>query len=456
MGSGTITVCPFVFLLTRQEQYALSDPELVERESNGSPSQFQEGSPMLQRIRAGTSGFRGVTNGDITVAHALAIGERYGALLAERLGRRPTVTVGHDQRFGAEALAQAVAAGFMAASVDVIMLGCVPTGVYCVCSAGYDGGVLVTGSHMPPDRIGIIPMNADGTYATADVTDPIEAAIVEYPERRWTVAWDQVGRLTGSVTQPILDGMYLQQTLWRGSRSQRATEATRRGVLPSRATLDSRFDLNALYRRKFRVLIDSGNGTAGRTARLLLEAIGCEVEGIHESPKPMPDRPSECRASSCVKAIARMLVPALNEPIGVIGIRAPNEWPLLGLVGTIGPAIAMGNTVVIVAGAHALTASDLVQVIQNSDVPGGVVNVLTAEQPDAVAKMLAEHRDVDAVWCFGSAEACAKVEAGSTSNMKRTWVGNGKPLDWMGVFGTSKAFLREATQPKNVWVPFGA
>lgn len=261
---------------------------------------------MLQRIRAGTSGFRGITNSDITAPHALAIGERYGALLAAQLGRRPTVTVGHDQRFGAEALAQAIAAGFMAAGADVIMLGCVPTGVYCVCSAGYDGGVLVTGSHMPPDRIGIIPMNADGTYATAEVTDPIESAIVEYPERRWTVAWDQAGRLTGTVTQPILDGMYLQQTLWRDPRSPRATEATRRGTPPSRATLDSRFDLNALYRRKFRVLIDSGNGTAGRTARLFLEALGCEVEGIHESPKPVPDRPSECRASSCTAAIERM------------------------------------------------------------------------------------------------------------------------------------------------------
>ncbi|MDO8599076.1 MAG: aldehyde dehydrogenase family protein, partial [bacterium] len=149
----------------------------------------------------------------------------------------------------------------------------------------------------------------------------------------------------------------------------------------------------------------------------------------------------------------RMLVTAINEPIGVIGIRAPDEWPLLGLVSTIAPAIAMGNTVVAVAGSHALTASDFIQVLQNSDVPGGVVNVLTAEKPDAVAELLARNRDVDAVWCFGGDAAVAKVEAASVSNMKRTWCAT---VDWMGAFGASKVFLRKATQVKNVWVPFGA
>ncbi len=261
---------------------------------------------MLQRIRAGTSGFRGVTNSEITVTHALAIGERYGALLRERLGRYPRVTVGHDQRFGAEALSQAVAAGFMAGGADVVMLGEVPTGVFCICSARYDGGVLVTGSHMPPDRIGIIPMNADGTYATAEVTDLIEAAIVEYPERRWTVPWDEVGRRTGIATPPILEGSYLQRVLWNDPAVSRSTEVAQKGATPLRATRASRFDLDALYRRRFRVLIDPGNGTAGRIAQLLFEAIGCEVEGIHLSPKPVPDRPSECRASSCTAAIERM------------------------------------------------------------------------------------------------------------------------------------------------------
>ncbi len=261
---------------------------------------------MLQRIRAGTSGFRGATSSEITIMHALAIGERYGALLRERLGRHPRVTVGHDQRFGAEALAHAVAAGFMTAGADVAMLGCVPTGVFCICSIGYDGGVLVTGSHMSPDRIGIIPMNADGTYATAEVTDPIEATIVEYPERRWTVSWNEVGGRTSTVTAPMLDGSYLQRTLWEDPAGLRATEVAQKGAPPSRTACASRFDLDALYRRKFRVLIDPGNGTAGRFAQLLFEAIGCEVEGIHLSPKPVPDRPSECRASSCTAAIERM------------------------------------------------------------------------------------------------------------------------------------------------------
>jgi phosphomannomutase/phosphoglucomutase len=261
---------------------------------------------MLQRIRAGTSGFRGVTNEEITTAHALAIGERYGALLAQQLCRRPHVTVGHDQRFGAEALASAVAAGFMAAGADVVMLGCVPTGVFCICSTGYDGGVLVTGSHMPPGRIGLIPTNADGTYATSEVTDPITDDITEYPERRWTMPWIAMGRLGPTVTPPIVEGTYLQHVLWAHPPHAASIEARHRSGPPSTVPLAPRFDREALFRRRFRVLLDSGNGTAGRIARALLEELGCEVEAIHEMPKSVPDRPSECRASSCAKAIELM------------------------------------------------------------------------------------------------------------------------------------------------------
>lgn len=152
----------------------------------------------------------------------------------------------------------------------------------------------------------------------------------------------------------------------------------------------------------------------------------------------------------------RMMVAAMKEPIGVIGIRACDEFPLLGLISTLAPALAMGNTIVLLAGKHALTAMDLVQVIQNSDVPAGVINILSASSPDAIAKIISKHEDVDAVWFFGSKEGSAAIEAASISNMKRTWVSNGNEIDWFGAQGVSKRFLREATQVKNIWVPYGA
>ncbi|MDP3999225.1 MAG: aldehyde dehydrogenase family protein [bacterium] len=151
----------------------------------------------------------------------------------------------------------------------------------------------------------------------------------------------------------------------------------------------------------------------------------------------------------------KMLVVGVKEPMGVLGVRAPDEYPLLGVISTLAPAIAMGNSVVLVAGKYPLSAMDLIQVIQNSDVPAGVVNILTAADPDAMAKVLAEHEDVDAMWHFGSAEGSKAIEEASIGNMKRTWVSNGKPLDWAGSRGESKRFLREATQVKNIWVPFG-
>ncbi len=151
--------------------------------------------------------------------------------------------------------------------------------------------------------------------------------------------------------------------------------------------------------------------------------------------------------------LGRRLVVALREPVGVIGVRAPDESPLLGLVSVIASAMAMANTIVLVAGKHALTAMDLVQVLLHSDVPSGVVNILTAQNPDAMAKVLAEHEDVDAIWHFGSAESSAAMEKASTSNMKQTWVSNGSILDWQGI--KCEKLLLKSTQVKNIWVPYG-
>jgi aldehyde dehydrogenase (NAD+) len=144
---------------------------------------------------------------------------------------------------------------------------------------------------------------------------------------------------------------------------------------------------------------------------------------------------------------------AMNEPCGVIGAICPDEAPLLGLVSLLAPAIAMGNTCVMVPSqAYPLAATDLYQVLDTSDLPGGVVNIVTGLHAD-LAKPLAAHMDVDAVWCFGSAELSAMVEREAAGNLKRTWVTHGFATDWAQAEG--RTFLRAATAVKTIWVPYG-
>jgi aldehyde dehydrogenase (NAD+) len=152
----------------------------------------------------------------------------------------------------------------------------------------------------------------------------------------------------------------------------------------------------------------------------------------------------------------RGITVAVNEPVGVIGIACPDEYPLLGFVSLMAPAIARGNTVVMLPSQqYPLSATDFYQVLDTSDVPGGVVNIVTGDR-DHLTKTLVQHEDVDAVWYFGSAEGSYHVEFESAVNMKRTWVGYGLPRDWMDrEQGEGHEFLHEATQIKNIWVPTG-
>ncbi|MDX2141478.1 MAG: aldehyde dehydrogenase family protein [Chloroflexota bacterium] len=152
----------------------------------------------------------------------------------------------------------------------------------------------------------------------------------------------------------------------------------------------------------------------------------------------------------------RGLTLAVNEPIGVIGIACPDEYPLLGFVSLVAPAIARGNTVIALPSqAHPLSATDFYQVLETSDVPAGVVNIVTGDR-EHLTKTLVEHDDVDALWYFGSAEGSAKVEELSAHNMKRTFVGYGIAVDWADAHqGAGEEFLREAVQVKNVWLPTG-
>ncbi|MGH7542160.1 MAG: aldehyde dehydrogenase family protein, partial [Gemmatimonadota bacterium] len=145
---------------------------------------------------------------------------------------------------------------------------------------------------------------------------------------------------------------------------------------------------------------------------------------------------------------------AMPEPLGVMAVVCPGEPALLGFVSTVMPPVAIGNAVVAVASERwPLPATDFYQVLETSDVPGGVINILTGRR-DELSEVLAAHDGVDGIWYFGSAEGSAAVERLSTGNLKRTWVSHGGSRDWWDA-GEGEEFLRHATQIKNIWVPYG-
>lgn len=146
----------------------------------------------------------------------------------------------------------------------------------------------------------------------------------------------------------------------------------------------------------------------------------------------------------------------IHEPVGVIGIACPDEKPLLSFVSLFAPAIARSNSVVVVPSQmYPLLALDMYQIFDTSDLPGGVVNILSGQR-DHVTKYLAEHQNVDAMWYFGSAQGSKFVEYTSAVNVKRTWVNYGQPRDWMDdAQGQGEEFLYQCVQVKNVWLTMG-
>ena len=146
---------------------------------------------------------------------------------------------------------------------------------------------------------------------------------------------------------------------------------------------------------------------------------------------------------------------ATHEPVGVVGIFCPDEAPLLGLISLMAPAIAMGNRVVLAASQpYPLAATDFYQVLDTSDVPPGVVNIVTGVHSD-FAGALAGHLDVDAVWSHSGADLSSLVEYEAAGNLKRTWVNNARSRDWFGPDGEGRDFLHHATEVKTTWIPWG-
>jgi len=146
---------------------------------------------------------------------------------------------------------------------------------------------------------------------------------------------------------------------------------------------------------------------------------------------------------------------AMNEPLGILAIACPEEPGLLGFVSTFAPAVAMGNRVVVVpSSTQALAATDFYQVLETSDVPAGVVNIVTGDR-DALALELAKHEEVEGLWWFGNAATAGKLEKASAGNLKQVWTETAQ-RDWFSpVQGEGREFLARAMQVKNIWVPYG-
>lgn len=147
---------------------------------------------------------------------------------------------------------------------------------------------------------------------------------------------------------------------------------------------------------------------------------------------------------------------SVPEPTGVVAVLAPQDSSLLGLVSVVAPVIVTGNVAVVTASRdRPLPAVTLSEVLATSDVPGGVVNILTGSVGDT-APWLASHMDVNAIDLTGAAgdtEHAVQLQVAAAENLKRILRPDARELDWNADPGTGRltAFL----ETKTVWHPIG-
>jgi aldehyde dehydrogenase (NAD+) len=147
---------------------------------------------------------------------------------------------------------------------------------------------------------------------------------------------------------------------------------------------------------------------------------------------------------------------AMKEPIGTIGVVCPTDAPLLGFLSLVMPAVASGNTVIAIPSEkYPLITGDLYQVFETSDLPDGVVNIVTGRATELL-KTVAEHDDIDAIWCFTDESSAAAAKTLSIGNLKQVFTNEGRAIDWFDVKQSEgRWFLDHTVQVKNIWVPYG-
>ena len=147
---------------------------------------------------------------------------------------------------------------------------------------------------------------------------------------------------------------------------------------------------------------------------------------------------------------------AMNEPQGVVAALLSDEAPLLSLTTLVAFGMASANRMVLVPGEYTpLIATDFYQLLETSDVPAGVVNIVTGKQAD-LAGPLAAHHGVDAIWQFGPRELSAEIEELAALNMKWTWLSYGKAYDWFDADQmNARSLMERGYEVKSIWVPYG-
>uniref|UniRef100_A0A2I3NGC8 Aldehyde dehydrogenase family 16 member A1 n=1 Tax=Papio anubis TaxID=9555 RepID=A0A2I3NGC8_PAPAN len=145
----------------------------------------------------------------------------------------------------------------------------------------------------------------------------------------------------------------------------------------------------------------------------------------------------------------------LREPLGVLAVVCPDEWPLLAFVSLLAPALAYGNTVVMVPSAACpLLALEVCQDMATL-FPAGLANVVTGDQ-DHLTRCLALHQDVQAMWYFGSAQGSQFVEWASAGNLKPVWVNRGCLQAWdHEAEGAGPELGLRSARTKALWLPMG-
>jgi aldehyde dehydrogenase (NAD+) len=153
---------------------------------------------------------------------------------------------------------------------------------------------------------------------------------------------------------------------------------------------------------------------------------------------------------------ARNVSLAMNEAVGTVGVLCPENMPLLGFFSTVLPLLSAGNTVVAVPSERfPLITGDIYQLLETSDLPGGALNIVPGRAKELL-KVLADHDDLDALWCYGTAELCAMAKALSAGNLKQVWTNEGREIDFRSAReGEGRWYLEHAYQVKNIWVPYG-
>ncbi len=153
----------------------------------------------------------------------------------------------------------------------------------------------------------------------------------------------------------------------------------------------------------------------------------------------------------------RGLTLAVKEPLGVMASILNDQFPLLSLVTVMGSIFATGNASIIIPGQKtSLISSEFYQLLDTSDVPSGLVNILTTKQ-NSLNKILAEHENINGIWLFSeNNQERLIVSQNTVSNLKRYWCPKSNNLDWNSEEELFlNEFLYQSTQIKNIWIPYG-